>query len=266
VSELTVEAVPLACYLLHGLAADADGRLLMTGFSCDQVTLHDPPARTYRRVQTLPSPRGVAMTQHGAWVAHTDGRTSQLALDPLYVARTVDLEGPIETVGAAADGAGRIWLVSSQGSFGVPQGEATALNAETGAPITSVMLGTLPQAQGDLSGGRLFGVAAPEGTASHVFTGCGADNPTLWDRLHIAWLAGAESSVEVWFRHAASEAQLPAATFERVLELPGGTAPVDLSLPNGGVLEVRLILRTTARDGAPRVERVGIEWRCEDFG
>jgi hypothetical protein len=32
------------------------------------------------------------------------------------------------------------------------------------------------------------------------------------------------------------------------------------------VVEVRLVLRTTARDGAPRVERVGLEWRCDDFG
>lgn len=265
VDELTVEAVPLACYLLYGLAVDADGRLLMTGFSCDQVTLHDPPARTFRRLATLPSPRGVAMTEHGAWVAHTDGRASRLGLDPLRVLQTVDVAGPIETVGAAADGAGRVWLVSSQGSFGVSQGEASALNAETGAPITGVALGTLPEAQGDLGGGRRFGVAAPEGIAAHVFEGCGDEN-TIWDRLHIAWLAGAESSVEVWLRHAASEAGLPAAAFERVLLLPGGTAPVNLSVPNGGVLEVRLILRTAARDGAPRVERVGIEWRCDDFG
>ena len=38
------------------------------------------------------------------------------------------------------------------------------------------------------------------------------------------------------------------------------------TLPTGGVVEVRLVMRTAARDGAPRVERVGLEWRCDDFG
>ena len=42
-SELTVEAVPLACYLLYGLAADADGRLLMTGFSCTSFPYSSMP-------------------------------------------------------------------------------------------------------------------------------------------------------------------------------------------------------------------------------
>ncbi|MBK6807421.1 MAG: hypothetical protein IPG81_00680 [Sandaracinaceae bacterium] len=265
VGELTVLAVPLACYLLYGLAADADGRLLMSGFSCDQVTLHDPAARTFRRLETLPSPRSVAITAGGAWVAHTDGRASRLALDPLRVMQTVDLGGPIETLGAAADAAGRIWLVSSQESFGVSRGRASALNATTGAPMASVDLGTLPHAQGDLSGGRLLGVAAPEGTASHVFMGCG-NELTRWDRLHVSWLAGADSSVEVWLRHATTAAGLAAVSFEQVLLLPGGEVPVDLSLPTGGVVEVRLVMRTAARDGAPRVERVGLEWRCDDFG
>lgn len=264
-TELALEAVPLACYLLHALAADAHGRVLMSGFSCDQVTLYDPLLHTFRRTETLPSPRGVAMLGERAWVAHTDGRASELGLDPLRVLRTVDLGGPIETVSAAADSAGRVWLVSSQEAFGVSRGRATALDGVTGDPVASVMVGTLPRAQGDLSGGALWRVFAPEGTARHVFTGC-AGGDTVWERLHVGWVAGADSSLEVWVRHAATEDALPTASFERVLELPGGELPLDLALPMGGVVEVQLVLRAAARDGAPRVERVGLEWLCDDFG
>jgi hypothetical protein len=264
-SERTVEAVPLSCYLLYGLAADAEGRLLMSGFSCDQVTLYDPLAHTFRTLDTPESPRGVALLGDGAWVAHTDGRASQLTLDPLRVVQTVDLGGPIETVAATADGAGRVWLVSSQESFGVTQGRATALDGESGAALASVALGTLPRGLGDLSGGRLSGVFAPEGVAQHVFTGCGTPE-TRWDRLHVGWVAGADATLTVELRHAASVSALPQATFEQVLVLPGEDTPLDLSLPAGGAVEVRLVLRATARDGAPRVERVGLEWACGDFG
>ncbi|MCB9657504.1 MAG: hypothetical protein R3B40_06095 [Polyangiales bacterium] len=264
-SELTLEAVPLTCYLLHALASDADGRLLMSGFSCDQVTHFDPLAHVYRRVGTEESPRGVALLGEQAWVAHTDGRASQLGLDPLRVARTVDLGGPIETNGAAADGAGRVWLVSSQASFGEPQGVATALDGTTGAFITSVPLGTLPRAQGDLSGARRSGVFAPLGVAQHVFTGCGTA-ATEWERLHVGWVAGADATLEVWLRHAATVEALPSATFERVLLLPSDQLPLDLELPMGGAVEVRLELRANARDGAVRVERVGVEWSCGGFG
>ncbi|MBK8593422.1 MAG: hypothetical protein IPN77_30775 [Sandaracinaceae bacterium] len=118
VGELTVLAVPLACYLLYGLAADADGRLLMSGFSCDQVTLARPggahlPAPSRPR----PACAAWAITAGGAWVAYTTGARPDWRLDLLRVMQTVDLGVPIETLGAAADAAGRIWLVSSQESF-----------------------------------------------------------------------------------------------------------------------------------------------------
>ncbi len=266
-SEVVIEAVPLACYLLYGLAADHDGRLLLTGFSCDQVTLHDPTTGSYRRVTTEESVRGVALasdTTH-AWVAHADGRASRLALDPLRVVDTVDLGGPLETIGVATDGAARTWLVSSQEHAGASRGAATALESETGAFLAEVTLGAAPHALGDLSGGRLFGQVASLGHATHVFEGC-SNEETVWERLHLASLPGADARVEVYLRHATSVEGLAASPFALITTLPGGALPQALNLPAGGVVEVRLELHAEARDGAPRVQRVGLEWRCSEFG
>jgi hypothetical protein len=44
--------------------------------------------------------------------------------------------------------------------------------------------------------------------------------------------------------------------------LPPDASPFELTAPDGGVLEVRLTLSTRYYDGAPRVERVGVEWGC----
>ena len=103
------------------------------------------------------------------------------------------------------------------------------------------------------------------GKATSDRGGCGTA-ATEWERLHVGWVAGADATLEVWLRHAATVEALPSATFERVLLLPSDQLPLDLELPMGGAVEVRLELRANARDGAVRVERVGVEWSCGGFG
>jgi hypothetical protein len=80
--------------------------------------------------------------------------------------------------------------------------------------------------------------------------------------VHLAVDYGAAGSVEVSVRQAADEASLDAASFVSLGVAPGDALPFALDLPQGGVVEVQLTLRTSARDGAPRVTRVGLEWAC----
>lgn len=39
-------------------------------------------------------------------------------------------------------------------------------------------------------------------------------------------------------------------------------SPVDLSFPDGGLVEVELTLTAGSRLGAPRVARIGVQWDC----
>ena len=63
-------------------------------------------------------------------------------------------------------------------------------------------------------------------------------------------------------RHAVTEAGLAAAAWTRLGEIPDAPSPWALTLPVGGVIEVRLTLEVDGQIGAPRVRRVGVEWRC----
>lgn len=259
--------IPYPCYQLYGLAADADGRLWMSGFSCDQVLLHDPAADTWRATDTLPSGRGVAPDDAAAWVAHTDGRLSRLDAPPLAVDRTVDLialgHTPLESIGVGVDDRGGVWVASTQGGL-ADLGLVTRVEAETGEVTDQLTVDLGPHVQGDLTGAKRLGGFVPEAQASHVFEGC-ANEPTEWQRLHLAADPGTAGSVRVEARHAPTREELSAASFETVLRFPEEPSPAGLSLPEGGVLEVRLTLATDGHDGAPRVRRVGVEWQCGGF-
>jgi hypothetical protein len=105
-----------------------------------------------------------------------------------------------------------------------------------------------------------------------VFDGCGpldrspdperAGPPSTWLRLHVTATLGVDAAVQVEARHAGTRAELGDAKFVVLGELPGDTPPFELDFDPGGVVEVRLTLRVTGRIGAPRVSRVGLEWRC----
>ena len=261
--------VPLSCFLLYGMTADARGRLVLTGFSCDDVVLYDPARNVFRDERVRPSPRGVAILGDEAWVAHTGAELTRVGLDPLaeldaYPLSTPEVS-PLESIGVGVDGAGMIWVASSQGGAS-DLGVATRFDPGTGAVTAQVTVGRAPHTQGDLTGAELVGGFAPEGTLAHVFDGCTGDADTEWARVHVALLAGATGSVEVAVRRAADRASLPSASFAIVATLPPDASPIALALAPGGVLEVRLVLRTTARDGAPLVRRVGVEWACPGPG
>ena len=267
-AEPTVELieVPLPCYLLYSLAVDDEGRLLVTGFSCDRVASYDPLLDRWETRATEPSPRGVVFDPRGRFfVAHTSGLVSEIALDPLRVRQTWPLASataaPIETIGIAVDAAGSVWTASSQGGAG-DDGIATRLDPGSGEVTAQLEVGRAPHVQGDLSGTRVHAQLVPSASITHVFEGCGADQPTRWLNVHAAASGGSSGRVIVEARHAGRVEDLPGASFAPLGAIPDAPAPWALDLPEGGALELRLTLEVGGRAGAPRVRRIGVEWRC----
>ncbi|MEM9070902.1 MAG: hypothetical protein AAGE52_20500 [Myxococcota bacterium] len=273
--EPVIREVPLACFLLYGLDADSSGNLLLTGFSCDSVTLYEPELDRWSTIDTPASVRGAVVVEDDiideegrpvplAWVAHTDGLASRIRMRPLQLIETVDLTElgtvPFETIGVGADDLGNFWAASSQGGGG-RDGVVTRVDRATRAITAQVPVGAAPHTQGDLTGSKRAGGFLPEGVATHVFEGC-IDGGTAWIRMHIAALVRGGGSVEVRARRADDVAGLASEAFVLLGTLPGEAGPYPLSFDPGGVVEVELTLRSEGRDGAPVVERVGLEWSC----
>lgn len=256
-AEPLVREIPLACFSLYGLAIDGRDRVVLTGFECDQVTLYDPVTDRYQSVSTPPSVRGAVVRGAFAYVAHTDGRLSEIRLDPLEVAQTFSLAPALDSIGVGATERG-LWVASGVGGPG-DDGLATRVDPSTG-DVVSVVVGRTPHTQGDLTGAKLLGAFVPEGRDARVFEGC-ADDATRWRSLHVSAVAGG-GTVSVSVRHAASTEGLASAAFEERGEADGPDVVFPLDLPEGGVVEVELVLRAGSVDGAPRVRRVGIEWQC----
>jgi len=258
--------VPLPCFLLYGLATDRDGRLLMTGFSCDRIASYDPQLDLWQTRSAPASPRSATFDGSGRmWIAHTASMISAVELDPFRVVETLSLTDasvqPLESVGIAVDAFGQVWAASSQGGVD-GNGVATRVDPETGAVTAHVSVGLAPHVQGDLVGNRVQHALVERATATHVFDGCGPDVETEWRNVHVTADPGAYGRVLVEARHAPDEAGLASATFERLGEIPDAPSPWDADYPPGGVLEVRLTLEVDGRVGAPRVRRVGVEWGC----
>lgn len=258
----TVEVleVPLACWLLYSLAIDREGRALLSGFSCDRATLYDPRRGSFVGVSTEPSPRG-AIVGDRLYLAHTGAEVSEISLSPFAVRRVFGLadgasEGPTETIGI---GLGRyLWAISRESGPG-EAGLATALDPDTGRVVASIPVGFAPHTQGDLTGIQRFAIAS-EGSTTRVFSGC-EGGETRWVAVHIAAELGARGSVLLEARHAPTEPELVGLPFTMLGALPGDPA-FPLTLPEGGVLELRVTLEASARFGGPRVSRVGVEWTC----
>jgi streptogramin lyase len=259
--------VPLPCFLLYGLAADAAGRLLLTGFSCDRLITYDPALERWDTRMAPRSPRGVTFDPtHGHfWVAHTAGRLSRVELDPLRVRESFALDTleirPVETIGVSVDARDRVWTISSHGG-GDGAGVATRFDPEAGEVTAQVPVGDAPHVQGDLTGARVRYGLVPEASVTEVFEGCGAELATRWLRVHVAADPGARGRVIVEARHAASEAGLRDAPWTRLGVVPDEPAPWPLDVPEGGALELRVTLEVDGRVGAPRLRRVGVEWQC----
>jgi streptogramin lyase len=264
----TVELVevPLACWLLYSLAIDLEGRIALTGFSCDQVALYEPETGAITRTSTLPSTRGAIFSPDGAlWVAHTGGLVSELTTSPLRVRRSIDLRTdaltPTETIGMGADTLGHVWAVSRDGGED-GDGLASRVDVASGSVSATVEVGRAPHTQGDLTGAMLDAAFVPSGSETHVFDGCDVDGPTQWRNLHVDADPGATGAILVEARRAEDRAGLDAEAFVTLGTIPGTPTPFPLAFAPGGVVEVRVTLSTSSRLGAPRLERVGLEWRC----
>jgi len=264
-----VREIPDSCYLAYGLAADRNGRVVMSGFACDRVHVFDAVTERWSTIATPASVRGAVVVDgedaQEAWVAHTEGLVSRVRVFPLEVLDTFAVQGlgfaPFEAIGVGADSLGHVWVASSQSEEGgLSDGVATRLERD-GEVTGQVAVGLAPHTQGDLTGGKRLGGFVEEGTQTHVFSGCPAEAETEWLRLHLVARRGTGGEVELAVRQAADEASL-SGEFEVVATFPAEGGPYDIDVPDGGVVEVRLTLRTETRDGAPRVERVGIEWTC----
>jgi hypothetical protein len=141
-------------------------------------------------------------------------------------------------------------------------GVASRLDLPSGAVSASVPTGRAPHTQGDLTGAMRGDAFVESGSETHVFDGCEVDGPTEWRDLHIEGDAGAAGQILVEARHAIDRSSLPSASFVTVGVMPDMPSPFALSFPLGGVVEVRVTLSTASRGGAPRLRRVGLEWRC----
>ncbi|AKF03342.1 hypothetical protein [Sandaracinus amylolyticus] len=262
---LEIVEVPLACWLLYGMAIDGEGRIAMTGFSCDSVTIHDPRTSRWSTIRTEPSPRGAGFDGADLWVAHTGGRVSRLSLDPLRVVATrslaLDDVAPVDSIGIGADGLGHVWAISGAGG-GAGLGVATRVDVEDAIAGAQVPVGASPHTQGDLAGLQLFGAPVPRASAQRVFDGCGADVTTSWVNVHVAGDPGTHGTIAIEVRHASDVASLASAPWISLGTIPDDAAPFPLALPEGGVIEVRVTLAVSASLGAPRLTRVGVEWTC----
>ncbi|MEM9188134.1 MAG: hypothetical protein AAGF12_03100 [Myxococcota bacterium] len=255
---------PLRCFLFYSLAIDPEGDVYISGFHCDGAVRYQPEQDLWSVVATEASTRGATVAGDAIWMSHTGGMLSEIDRASFRVRRVINLTSdqgaPIDSIGVAADFRGGIWTASGAGSED-GNGLATRFDPTDGS-IAQVPVGAAPHTQGDLSGAELAGNFAGEGSAQHIFTGCADAEATAWERLHLDLDPGANGTVEVSLRHASTVADLEAVTFTLLGTAPGDSPPYEVDLPEGGAVEVRLVLRTDAFDGAPRIRRVGLEWRC----
>ena len=274
--EVELLAVELACYTLEGLALEPDGSLLFPGFGCENVAAFDPQSARWRdvRVPGLFSPRGIAITAAAPWVVYTSGQLARVDREPLVVSQAYELGAadlvPFESVAVAADSFGQLWVVSTQGG---PEGRGLATRFDpTSTLVTAqVVVGLGPRGGGDLTGLALGSEFVREAAVDHIFEGsCDADEAmssgTLWKALHLDAEVGVGGTVELAVRWADSRENLGAREFSLVGRFPMDGESFPLQLPDGGVLEVRVTLRSSYATGAPRIRRVGAEWACAGPG
>jgi streptogramin lyase len=258
--------LPADCYETYSLAIDAADRLYLTGFGCDRVWRFDPSRGELTSLTVPASPRGAALWDGRLWVAHTGGLATEIAIDSFTVTRTIDLDGdgtgvtPRQTIGAGMDSIGHAWMVSETGGP-TGGGLASRIDVEHAVVDAHVEVGRAPHAQGDMTGWQRVGEREPEGSARHVFEGC-EGYATDWRAVHVHAELGAGGEIAVAVRHAATAAGLASESFEPLGTLPGAPSPLPLELPDGGVVEVQVTLRTRSHRSAPVLELLGVEWDC----
>jgi hypothetical protein len=209
------------------------------------------------------------------WVTHTGGLLSRVSRAPLALQDTFALDqgdvSPSDTVALGADAFGRLWAVST---FGGARGEGVLTRFDPAGEVVDAQLalGPYPRAQGDITGGQRVRLLASEASAEHVFEGCavrapGPDgglftSPTRWRRVYVTADVPFGAEVVVEARHAEVPEDLPTTRYERLGSLPEDASPFELTLPEAGVLQLRVVLRAAGSLGAPRIVRVGVQWGC----
>jgi hypothetical protein len=263
----------LRCYVLESIASDEAGVITLAGAECESVTRYDPVRDTWSFVDMpgVLDARGIASLVDDSWVTHTAGRLTRISHAPLALDGTYSLGSaglaPYDSSAISGDDTGRLWIASGSGGPG-GLGLLTRFDVAGGRVTAQTPLGFLPRPEGDLTGARRFSELEPEGAASHVFTGCtrsessGSTTGTTWRALHIAGVVGMGSAVEAEARHAETREALDDAAYVSLGVLPDDPSPFPLDLPEGGVLEIRLTLRSTNHHGGPRIARAGLEWSC----
>jgi hypothetical protein len=251
------------------LALDGRGRPVLSTFSCESVLRFDDTSNRFVEAMApgLLSTRGVAVLGDNIYVVHTAPAMSRLAGDPLAFAETISLGGslgePIETVGLSSDGKGALWL-TSRASSSRDMGLLTRVEADSLEVTGELAVGRGPRALGDFAGGRLQGSYAQEGSVRQRFSGCGVGSPTRWQAVHLRYLGGEGAEIEVAARRANAAAGLGSEPFVVLGVAPADPMPFSLfTFEAGGVLELRLTLRSRAHIGAPQVGQVGVQWVCE---
>jgi len=276
--QIEIHEAPLRCYELESLASDAAGVLTLSGASCEDVVTYDPVRDRFQALKTagVLDTRGVTVLGAESWLSHTAGEISRVRRAPLAILGSYGLASdgfsPLESIAIGADSAGQIWTVSSSGA---PHGQGVLSRFDpSSANVTAqVPVGRLPRGRGDITGDHRLGAFAPEASAQHVFFGCGGvqrdassavvSTSTVWQRVHVGWLGGGGARVSVEARRASSvDALAEDQSFVALGSLPDDDQPFALDFEPGGVVEVRLTLLAGGRLGAPRVARVGVEWRC----
>jgi len=274
--QATIRPVPFACFLTYGIATDLRGRIYLTAFSCDGIHRFDPTTDAWRFFGAPESVRGATLGDVVAdpesqeiWVAHTAAQLSRVRLDPtLRVVDTIDLAdgpvSPLESIGVAVDAFGAVWVASTAGG---PDGTGLVTRVDPTGVEDPVHLpvGRGPHVQGDLTGADLVGGFRSDGTIRRVFRGCGSGGDTLWNQVHLDFRAGVAGRVTVRARHATDEAGLGDASFADLGTAPDQPLPFPLpdeTFPDGGVVELEVTLGTAARDSAPELRLVGLEWSC----
>lgn len=265
-----VLGIPVAepCFQLEALAFDDKGHLYLSTYACESVLSFDHDSYAFRAAMApgLLSTRGLAWVGDSLFVAHTAAALSRVQLDPWAFAETVGVGGsrgvPVESQGVSVDSNGLLWITSRAGG-GEGRGLLSRFDTEAMKVTGQVVVGKGPRALGDFTGSRLLGSYAEEGTASKTFTGCGEGVKTAWLAVHTRYRASADAEVLFEVRQAERAADLASQPW---LEL-GGTAgerkPISLAhVPKGGVLSLRMTLRSGAHLGAPIVEQVGVQWSC----
>ncbi|MDH5673444.1 MAG: hypothetical protein OEZ06_14920 [Myxococcales bacterium] len=275
--DIDIIEVPYACYSLEAIASDTQGRLSLSGFSCEQLLRYDPASARFERVEApgLLTTRGVGVLGGDSWVAHTAGSVSRFQHEPLSHTETFTLASddlrPIDTLALSTDSRGALWLVSSRGGQS-DRGLLTRFDPMAGAASAQLEVGFAPRALGDMTGGRRLGRFAEYGSARHVFEGCQRPEldpkaeviiePTRWIALHVTSIGAPEGGILVSARHAGDRDGLERAPWTELGELPGDEPPFALDFETGGLVEVRVELHAARWLGAPRVARIGLQWQC----